>query len=309
MREREKLRALAAAVAAAIAAAPERASAGACCASATSFGVGRLLVWEDQAVGVRASQAWSVGQWDATGSLRWNDPGYSDAITTVQPWAIVRLHHRVQVQGWVPIVVEERASAGRRPVAGGLGDVGAALRVELVKHGRYAGAPAVAITAGGLAPTGRRVEETSPPLFAGTTGRGAWAGSLAVEAEYARGRGFVRLDAGVTGYAPFRRPDLGRSQRYGRASQLSLSAGRELVPDVLVLAASVTGEWEEPLRVGGDAVPGSGARSWAAGASLSWRPDSSWTLTASFEDSVWPDGAARNRDARAGFTLGVRRGF
>jgi hypothetical protein len=309
MRERNGLGALAAAMAVACVAAPDRASAGACCASATSFGVGRLLAWEDQAVGVRVSQAWSVGQWDGTGSLRWNDVGYSDAITTIQPWAIFRLHHRVQVEAWAPFVVEERASTDHHQVSGGIGDVGGAVRVELVKLGRHPWVPGLALTAGFLAPTGRRIESTSLPLFAGATGRGAWAGLLALEAEYARGRNFVRLDGGTTAFLPFDRPDLGQSQQYGQAFQLALSAGRELVPEVLILAAAVTGEWEAAQHLGGATVPGSAARSVGAAASISWRPDASWTFTVSFEDSIWPDGAAENRDARAGFTFAVRRGF
>jgi hypothetical protein len=287
---------------------PQRCLAAACCTSAASFGVGRLLVWEDRAFGLQLSHARSLGLWDSQGSLRWNEPDFADGLTQAQVWGIVRLHERLQLQGWFPVVVNDRRSGTRSQVAGGLGDVGAAVRFELLKIGEYQGLPSFAVTAGGLAPTGRRVEETSPPLFAGTTGRGAWGGTLAVEAEYAFLPWFVRVDAGVTGFLPFRRTDTGVDQQYAPVLQSALSTGAELLPDVLVAAVALTGEWEGPIRMGGDAVPGSRARSYALAASLSWRADPRWTFVGSVTNTVWPDGAGMNRDARLGFNFGVRHG-
>jgi hypothetical protein len=305
---RRSARRLAAVLLAAAAALPRSASAAACCVSATSFGVGRLLAWEDYAYGLQLGHARSLGQWDSSGSLRWNGSDFSDGLTTAQPWAILRLHDRVQLQAWVPFVVNDRRSAGRSQVAGGLGDVGAAARVEVLRIGEYEGLPSLAFTVGALAPTGRRVEETSPPLFAGATGRGAWGGSLAAEAEYAFLPWFVRLDAGATGYLPFRRSDTGVRQRYGPVLQASLSTGRELRPDALVAAVALTGEWESAITSDGATVPRSSARSYALASSLAWRVDPRWTLVGTVTNTVWPDGAGMNRDARLGFTLGARHG-
>lgn len=287
---------------------PQRASAAACCVSATSFGVGRLLAWEDFAVGLQLGHARSLGQWDSGGSLRWNGRDFSDGLTQAQAWAILRLHDRVQLQAWVPLVVNDRRSGAQSQISGGLGDAGAAVRWELLEIGEYQGLPSFAVTAGALAPTGRRVEETSPPLFAGATGRGAWGGSLAVETEYAFLPWFVRLDAGATGYLPFRRADTGARQRYGPLLQAALSTGRELLPDVLVAAVALTGEWEAPITMDGVTVPRSRAYSYALAASLAWRVEPRWTITGTVNNTVWPDGAGMNRDARLGFTLGVRHG-
>lgn len=292
----------------ALAAAPDTARAAACCVSATSFGVGRLLAWEDAAGGLQLTHARSLGQWDDGGALRWNRPDYADGLSTAQAWGILRVHDRVQLQGWVPFVVNDRQSGGRSQVAGGLGDVGAAARVEVLKIGEYQGLPSLAFTVGALAPTGRRVEDTRPPLFAGATGRGAWGGSLAVEVEYALLPWFVRADGGATGFLPFRRDDLGMNQRYGPILQASFSTGLELVPDVLVAAVALTGEWESPLVVGGATVPRSSAHQYTVAGSLAWRFDPRWTVTGSVTNNVWPDGAGQNRDARLGFTFGVRRG-
>jgi hypothetical protein len=287
---------------------PLPAAAAACCMSATSFGVGRLLVWEDWAAGVQLGHARSLGQWDADGALRWNAPGFSDGVSRVEPWAIVRVHPRLELHGRVPVLVNDRRSGGESQTAGGLGDAGAGARLEVLAVGAYAGIPSLAFTVGAVAPTGRRVEDTRPPLFAGTTGRGAWGGSLAVEAEYAVLPWFVRLDAGVTEYLPFRRSDTGARQRYGQVGTAALSAGRELFDGSLVLALAATGEWEGPLSIDAVRVPDSGARSYALAGSLSWRVDPHWTLVGTFTNTVWPDGGGVNRDARVGFTLGARHG-
>ena len=287
---------------------PRAASAAACCLSATAFGVGRLRIWEDYAIGVQLGTARSLGQWDQAGKLRRNASGYSDGLSRFEPWAIVRLHERVQVQAWIPVLLNDRAGGGETQLAGGLGDVGAAARFEIVSLGEYAGLPAFAVTLGAVAPTGRRPEQTSPPLLAGTTGRGAWAGSLALETEYAWLPWFVRLDAGITASLPFRRSDTGASQQYGPLLQAALSAGNEIVPEKLVVAVAVSGEWERALSLDGAEVPRSNAYSYSLAGSLSWLVDPHWTLVANVTNDVWPDGAGMNRDARIGFTMGVRYG-
>lgn len=298
----------AAAVLLAALAAPAAARAAACCLSATSFGVGRLTIWEDWAVGLRLGHARSLGQWSSDGSLRLDPPGYDAGLTTIEPYAIVRLQERVQLQAWAPFLVEDRESGPLSQVAGGLGDLGAAVRVELVSIGQYQGLPSLAVTGGVVAPTGQRVEEVAPPLFAGTTGRGAWAVSLALESEYATLPWFVRLDLGTTLSFPFRRADTGATQQYGPSVQVALSGGRELVPEIVVAALALSAEWEWPITIDGRTVPDSEARSLTAALSLSWTFDPHWTLVGVLANTAWPVDAGMNRDARTGFTLGIRHG-
>jgi hypothetical protein len=276
--------------------------------SATSFGVGRLLVWEDFAAGVQIGHARVLGQWDAAGVLRWNPSDYSEGVSQIQPWAIVRVHERVQLQGWVPVLVNDRWSGSVNQVAGGLGDIGAAARFEFLAIGALRGFPSFALVAATSAPTGRRVEQTSPPLFAGTTGRGAWSGSLAVESEYPLGPYFLRLDASLTGFLPFERSDTGQRQQYGPLLRAALSTGREIVPGKVVVALAALGEWERALRIGGATVPESQSHLYSLAVSLSWRCQPHWTLVATVSNSVWPDGGGMNQDARIGGTLGARYG-
>lgn len=300
--------ALAAATAALLIAPARPARAAPCCISATSFGVGRLLIWEDFAVGVQLGHTRYLGAYDASGVLRLNPAGYREGLSQLQPWAIVRVNKRIQVEGWVPVLLNDRTSGGARQVAGGLGDVGAAGRFEFIGIGEVLGFPSLAVTLGAAAPTGRRVEQTSPPLFAGTTGRGVWAGSIAVESEYARMPWFVRLDAGASFSLPFTRPDTGQRQLYGPVGRVGLSAGREVVRDVAVLALAVTSEIEGSARLDGAVVPASVAYTLSLGASLSWRVGDHWTLVGGLNNSVWPSHFAKNRDAQLGLTLGARYG-
>ena len=294
---------------AALALTPAPAFGAACCVSASSFGVGRLLIWEDFAAGLRVGHSRVLGQYAPDGSYRGNAAGYAEGITALDPWAIVRLHRRLQWQAWMPFVVNDRASDGRSQVAGGLGDAGTALRVEILSIGELLWVPAVALTVGVVAPTGRRVEQTRPPLFAGTTGRGAWGGFLALEAEYALLPWFVRVEGAATGFLPFTRSDTGQRERYGVQVQAAFSGGVEVMPDVLVAALALGTEWEDAFRLDGETVPGSSARALSLSASLSWRMEPHWTLVGNVVNTVWTDGVGANRDGRVGVVVGVRYGY
>lgn len=271
--------------------------------------MGRLLLWEDWAVGLQTGHARVLGEWNSDGILRKNAPGYREGVSSLQPWGIVRLHERAELQGWLPFVINDRWSSGTHQVAGGIGDAGLAARYQLVNIGEFESMPSLALTLGVLAPTGRRVEETAPPLFAGATGRGAWGGFVAAETEYARIPWFVSLKAAGSLFATFTRPDTGQSQRYGALLTSSISGGREIGSERLVAAVAVTGEWQDAIVIEGSEVPASQAHLYALAASLSWRADPHLTLIGGLSNSVWFDGLGANRDARLGGTLGIRYGY
>ena len=295
-------------LAVAVAVAPAGARAAACCTSAASFGVGRLLAWEELAVGVQVGHTRSLGQFDAAGTLRASPTGFSDGLSQVMPWAIARVSRRVQVQGWAPYVVNDRRSGDTTQTVGHFGDVGTAVRLEAVAIGELQGLPSLAFTLSAIAPTGQRVEQTSPPLFAGTTGRGAWGGGVALEAEYAWLPWFVRVDAGAYRYLPFERPDTGQTQAYGALLAAGLSGGAEIVEHRLVGAVSLRAEREGALSLDGAEVPSSAARATTIAASLAWRFDPHWTATLAGTTTYLPDGWSAQRDARVGGTLGIRYG-
>lgn len=293
----------------ALAATPRPATAAACCISATSFGVGRLLIWEDFAAGMLLGHSWSLGQWDQNGVINPNPAGFNDGVTIFQPWAIARISERVQVQAWVPFLFNDRIVGDQSQFAGGIGDMGIAARYEVLAIGEYEGLPSFGVTVGGLAPSGTRVEQTLPPLLAGTTGRGSWAVSLALEAEYAWLPWFLRGEVAGTYYFPFHRKDNGLTQQWGPLIQAGVSSGMEVVADKLVVALGLLGEWETAYEIEGVTIPSSTAFSISAALSSSWRVSPHWTLNGVLTNSLWPDGLGSNRDARIGFSLGVRYGY
>jgi hypothetical protein len=306
---RRALRTAAAAVAIATALTPPAASAAACCISATSFGVGRLLMWEEAAFGVSVGHARLLGEFETSTAFRPYGAAYTEGLTSVQPWAIVRVHPRIQLQAFVPVLVNDREGGGQRQVSGTVGDIGAAARFEFTAIGEYLHVPALALTVGVVAPTGRRVEATSPPLFAGATGLGAWQGALGLEGEYAFLPYFVRLNVGGSGFAPFTRADTGQRQVLGPLVQVAAATGREVVPDKVVVAASLQFDWQADAWLDSVRAPSSQASQFTVSLSVAWRVRPHWTLTCSAYDTAWPDGLGRNRDGRVGLSIGARYGL
>ena len=286
-----------------------RAEASACCGSATVFGVGRLLLWERAAFGVQVGHVRMLGNYGAKAAYYPNASSYSEGLTSFIPYAIVRVHDRIQLQAWVPVLVNDRRQAELSQVSGMVGDVGFGARFELLAAGAKRYAPGVALLTLVEAPSGRRIESTEPPLFAGTTGLGAWAATLNLELEGVFAPGFLTLVAGVTGYAPYYRSDLNAHQLYGPRVRAALIGGAEFVPNVLVGALSLQFEWQNAIYLRGEAAPDSSSSRLVLAASLSWRVAPHWTLLFAAQSSVWPAGFLRNTDARAGVTIGARYGL
>lgn len=293
----------------ATAATARSAQAAACCVSASAFGVGRLLVWEDFAVGLFVGHARSVGQWSSSRELRLYDGRFADGLTTFEPYAMVRVIERLQLSARVPLRINDRSSAGMYQVAGGFGDVQAGARVEALSPGQFRELPSLAFHALVTAPSGRRAEQVSGPLGAGVTGRGAWVLTFALETEYTWLPWYLRLDAAVSVPFGFRRSDTREWQLYGPLVSVMLSGGRELVPGKLVASLALQAEWEGPVRINGALVARSEAYAFTVAASLSWRVEPHWTLLGSISSSVWPGGFGANRDARVSFNLGGRYGY
>jgi hypothetical protein len=274
---------------------PRPARAAACCLSASVFGIGRLAVWERAAFGMLTLAGRDTGRWDKDGTWRAFPDGYRQDEVRSDLWGILRLHERVQAFGRLPWVAGIRSAEGVGQATGsGLGDAQVGGRWDVLLAGERAGVPAVALTATLTVPTARRAEEATDPLGASTTGRGAW---------------FARLDVGVTVPAGFARQDLGKTQRYGTGVQLAVSAGRELVPDTVVLGAQVLLDREAPYTLNGNVEPASGTHGWNTGLSLSWKVAPAWTLTGNCATDA-PAGwlGARNRTERWSAALGVRFG-
>jgi hypothetical protein len=277
-----------------------------CCMSATAFGMGRLLIWEDFALGLRTSLTPTLGAWDGDG--RWVDyDRYEELEWRTEIWGLFAVDRRLSAYLRVPALVIERSSASASDLGGGLGDVALGARWEVLQIGEYEELPAVALTFTLLVPTGRATDEARTALGVDVTGRGAWVLAAGVSAEYTRLPWFVRLDLGVSVPLPAEREDLGVDQRLGPSLDVALSGGVEVAHDmVLSLVPRLT--WEAETRLAEEAVAGSDRLDVGIGLAGSWRFDPHWTLQAAVDTGVFVGGLGKNQPGRVTSTLGLRYG-
>ncbi|MBI5511588.1 MAG: hypothetical protein HY903_22760 [Deltaproteobacteria bacterium] len=289
--------------------APQAAWAAACCMSAAVFGVGRLKTWEELSVGTRFTYSSTVGTWDPEGLWLRNPIGYSESESRADLFAIYRLAERWQVSALLPGLRTVRDVGAEHGAGGGLGDGQASVRFEPVGFGEYPLLPAIGVTATVQLPTGRRVEDSSAPLDAGATGRGAWGASLSAEVEKVFfGDYFARADLGFTYYLPFTRSDLQQRQTYGPTVAGALSCGMTLV-DVVALGLMASYAYDAPYKLDGAVIDASAAATPAVGVNLSWNIDDHWTLLGAAGTAIFASRVGMNRPGRLSAGLGLRYGY
>jgi hypothetical protein len=287
--------------------APRPAQAAACCMSATANGVGRLLIWERFAVGLRTSVIGGLGYWDAKARWRPYDD-YRDVEWRSSLWSMVGLGRRTSVFAQVPWVLNYRHVGNLgSSVGGGLADIQLGARYELLSIGELLWFPAVALTTTVTLPTGRALEAADAG-GSGVTSRGAWAFGAGVVLEKTYLPIFGRLSFGVTVPLPKEREDLGESQRYGVSLQTSLAGGVEVVSGVVVSALARL-LWEDAITIGGRRVANSSRVDTGLGLALSWRFDPHWTLQAAVDSGVFLSYLGDNTPGRITGTLGLRYGY
>jgi hypothetical protein len=291
-----------------VAVGPRAARGAACCMSATAHGVGRLLNWEDAAVGLTTSMAFRLGAWSPDAEWEsWGDD-FAEQEWRTELWGLVGLSRRASLWLRVPWMVTHRRAGELDELGHGLADLSLGARYELLAIGEILQLPALALSAGVTVPTGRDTEGAAEVLGSDITGRGAWVFSFGLSVEKTKLPWFVRGDAGVTVPLPAERESLGRTQRYGPGVQLAFSAGWEVAMG-LVLSGIARFDWEGPIRLDGDAIDNSERYALGLGAALSWRWDPHWTLQLGADSHVFTSHLGDNQPGQVTTTLGVRYGF
>lgn len=284
---------------------PGSASAAACCLSTSSFGTGRLAIWEEAAFGLSTSYGKAHGAWDPAGSyLRFDD--YEDREGRLLGWGIVRLSPTLEASLRMPWVFTEKAAGRLGDNGAGPGDLGFGLRWDVLPIGALQGLPGVALNFGASAPTGRGPGQSRTTLGSDITSRGAWTGSLGLSLERAHDPWFLRLD--VAGVISLPSTVAGKLQRIGPALEASFGGGVEVVDGLILSVAPrvvVEGEGER----GGATVPDSGQREAAVTSALSWKFDPHWTVQGSVDQGLPFDGFNKNRQLRTVGQLGLRYGW
>lgn len=267
-----------------------------------------MLIWEDFAVGGSTSLAVGVGYWDTDATWHAYGDSYSEYEWRSTVWTLVGLGRRSSVYARLPWMYSRRRATSVQGFGGGIADADVGFRYELLSIGEVAELPGIALTASVLVPTGRATEDANEPLGADTTGRGAWVPALGVTLEKTYLPWFVQLNLGTTVPLPAERSDLEVTQRYGPGAQTSVVGGVEVLPDELVLAASLRYAWEAPVTIAGRTIDDSDRTDVGVGLSVSWRVHPHWTLQSAFDSGLFADHLGKNLPGRITTTVGLRYG-
>lgn len=282
--------------------------AGACCMSATAVGSGRLLNWEDAAIGLNTSVAFTLGEWTQDGTWRSFDD-YDEVEVRGTLWGMARLGRRTSVSVAIPAVLNFRSVGDQSAWGGFLGDVSAGFRWDprLVAEDSSL-VPAVAVVASVTVPTGRATGGTaSGKLGENATGRGAWVISAGVILETVVMPWFARLELHTSVPMPSASGPGGGSLRFGPGLSGGLSGGHALTTE-LTLALAWRWLWESSHVIDGTTVEGSERFDTGLTLALSWRFDTHWTMTTSVDTGIFADGAGDNGFGRVTATVGFRYG-
>ncbi len=274
------------------------ARAAACCASATSFGVGRLLAWETAAVGLSLAGTSSPGAWDLRGA--WQDGRGVDRDARASLYGLLKLTERWSAWGRVPGLASQRVGGTVTEEGGGLGDAELGARWDVLQLGQIEDAPAVALTFGLGLPTGRTVTEAGGLLGAGATGRGLWAPTVGLALEQVAPPWFARLDVGLAALLPRAVADP------GVRAQAQVSAGRELTSTVVASVAAGVSVEHFYSAFSSDAAT---AVEPSLQASLSWRFLTWWTVVASGSAGAFVPHLGLSTQGRLSASVALRRGF
>lgn len=164
---------------AALTLAPAAAHAQACCVAPGAAGASRLAPHESILTGVDARAQTTMGSFDARGRFRGAPAGTRDIALEQNIFMTGRLLSRGQLTAAVPLVQTVRSSGPTTSAGGGVGDVRASARWDLVHPEDAGAAPGVAVVGGVALPTGKPPEQSSDVLGTDATGTGTtqvWGG-------------------------------------------------------------------------------------------------------------------------------------
>lgn len=286
---------------------PTPARGAACCISASSVGVGRLKLWEDMALGVRASYAYGLGSWNQEAAWVAHGDDYTEDVLRSEFWAIVRLDRRASAQVLLPVVWTRRGLGAGVSMDGGVGDLKLGGRYEAIRIGERQGVPGVALAFGASLPTGRAPERAQTTLATDVTSRGAAALSVGVSVEHTWAPLYLRGDLGLSIPLPFRRQDLDVAQWLGLGVDGTVAVGVQISPAV-VLSLLGHARWRSPIVLDGVPLDRSEQLSLSAGVTSSFRFDNHWSVQLSVDSGFFVDGVGQNVPGAVTGTLGLRYG-
>lgn len=280
----------------------------ACCMSATSVGIGRLMIWEKFALGLRTTVFGGLGRWDTKQQWLPYGDGYKELEWRSAFWGIVRLSRKASLFGRLPWVLNVKEAGTHKGWGGGFADTQLGLRYELLSIGELLHVPAIALTFAINAPLGTPTHKASTPLGTEVTGRGAWVLSAGMVLEKTMMPWYVRLSLGVQVPLPMWREGLEVYQRFGVLVESALVGGVEIV-EGLVLSLILRLGWEDDIRHNEENLPNTGRLDIGAALTLAWQFHAHWSVVIGVDTGVFVSGFGDNLPGRLSGNVGLRYGF
>lgn len=287
-------------------AAPRMAAAQACCAGASTLSPTRLSESESMAVGVQLRASVVSGSFDGAGRWRASPAGFTERDLSQEVFGVVRFRDRLQLGLVVPVVETFRRVPGLSDAGGGVGDVKASARLELLAPGVSQTWPGVALLAGASLPTGRPVESATHPLASDATGLGSLTGLLGVALE--RPQDHLLLQLVATIQLQTSRSASGLRESFGAQSALSFAAGWafDSGPGIALVGAL---RHDGAARIDGVALAGSGRTVTTLGLAGGAYVAQAWRVQGLVSAPLPVDGAARSTLGSPGVQLALLRSW
>ena len=262
-------------VTALLASTPRAADAAACCGS--GYGVGRYLASSERAAVMIAMQGReTIGRWDREGAYRASPAGVHEREARGELDWQIRLGPRLQLGVSTPLVVTSKEAGDVASTGGGVGDVRAYGRLDLVREGALYLLPSVSVALSLSLPTGVSSRTSTDTLGADVTGVGAGEVRPTLLFEETFGEHVQASASASMGLRTAYRQRDGREVQLAPRWALSAAAGPRFA-NGLALTAGILHEREGEATVSGEASRGSGHYRTAALGAASYDLTSRWT--------------------------------
>jgi hypothetical protein len=174
----------------------------ACCAGSATITPARVGPHDVGLVGVQAQAANAYGSYASNGDYRGSPAGASEFDFEQDVLAAYKPFENLQFSLLVPLVETRRTTPGTSEFGGGLGDVNAGVRYDLVRAQRYRFVPGIAVLGGLTLPTGRPPDSARKPLATDATGIGSVQGVVGLALEQLEGPWIFNLTGLLAKRAP-----------------------------------------------------------------------------------------------------------
>jgi len=276
----------------------------ACCVSASSFGIGRLYMWEQLALSLHSNFSNDIGFYDTDFSYENYNQAFSNSQLMHTLAMIWRYSQRAQAFLNVPIVFYFHDAESAAAFYGNPGDVQVGLRYQLIEIGEWVELPGIALHFAFSIPSG--AAQTEDP-WRQNSSLGAFGGSGGLILEKNWTSWFFQLQANAL-FLQSLFDDMPQRISNPLSGQVAFSVGRQFNP-YWVLAAQIKWNWNSNKKLNELWLEESSGYKTGLSVSSSYQFASHWHLINAFSFDMPFAYLGRNSVGSYNVTVGIRYGF